>query len=174
MLPNASCAIFLRKQMNPVTERTAKSALPLERDDRNRLIFPFLSALYTSLEPWAYAVMRAASGAMMATFGWQKLFADKMSDDIAIFHQLGLEPAIPLAYLTSGLEFFGGVAVAAGFLTRPFAAMLFGGLLVILVTVLIPRGISYQLSVVWWGAFLFIAIRGGGRISLDRLLGKEF
>jgi putative oxidoreductase len=166
--------VFSRKQMNPAIERTAKSALPLERDDRNRLIFPFLSALYTSVEPWAYALMRLASGAMMATFGWQKLFADKMSEDIAIFHQLGLEPAIPLAYFTSGLEFFGGLAVAAGFLTRPVAAMLFGELLVILVTVMIPRGTGYQLSVVLCGAFLFIAIRGGGRISLDRLLGKEF
>src|ERR1700738_19370 len=114
--PMRPVLVFWREQMNPVTERTAKSALPLERDgndgDRNRLILPFLSALYTSLEPWGYAVMRLASGAIMASFGWQKLFADKMSEDIAIFHQLGLEPAIPLAYFTSGLELFGGLAVA--------------------------------------------------------------
>ena len=97
-----------------------------------------------------------------------------MSDDVTIFHQLGLEPAVPLAYFTSGLEFFGGLAVAVGFLTRPFAAMLFGELVVILATVVIPSGSNYQLSVVWWGAFLFIAIRGGGRISLDHLLGREF
>lgn len=142
--------------------------------DHNRLIFPFLSPLYTSLEPWGYAVMRLASGAIMASFGWQKLFGNGMSEDITIFHQLGLEPAIPLAYFTSGLELFGGFAVALGLLTRPFAAMLFGELLVILVTVVIPRRTGYQLSVVWSGAFLFIAIRGGGRISLDRLLGKEF
>ena len=36
--------------MNSDTERNAKSAPPLERDNRNRLILPFLSALYTSLE----------------------------------------------------------------------------------------------------------------------------
>jgi putative oxidoreductase len=166
---------FLEETMVPVTERTAKSTSTLERHgDRTHLIFPFLSTLYSSLEPWAYAVMRVAAGIMMATFGWQKLFADKMSDDIAIFHQLGLEPAVPLAYFTSGLEFFGGLAVAVGLLTRPFAVMLFGELSVILGTVVIPRATNYQLSVVWWGAFLFIAIRGGGWISLDRLLGKEF
>jgi hypothetical protein len=44
----------------------------------------------------------------------------------------------------------------------------------IVVTVVIPRGTGYQLSVVRSAAFLFIAIHGGGRISLYRLLGKEF
>src|ERR1700740_1363245 len=67
------------------------------------------------------------------------------------FPPLGLEPGFPLAYFIGGLELFGGLAVAAGFLARPFATMLFGELLVIPVTVMISCCTNYQLSVVCWG-----------------------
>ncbi|WP_082005978.1 DoxX family protein [Ensifer sp. ZNC0028] len=42
-----------------------------------------------------------------------------MPRDIELFQSLGLEPAVPLAYMTSALELFGGVAIALGLLTRP-------------------------------------------------------
>jgi putative oxidoreductase len=142
-------------------------------DSKTRFLLPALSSLYDALEPYGYAIMRLAAGAMIATFGWGKLFNDGMARDITLFHQLGLEPAVPLAYFTSGLEFFGGIMIAVGLLTRPIAAMLFVEMLVILFMVMIPRGAGYQLTGVWAGAFLLIALHGGGRVSIDRLLGLE-
>ena len=138
------------------------------------MLIPSLSPLYKHLEPYGYAIMRLASGCIMASLGGMKLFENGMARDIELFQRLGLEPAIALAYFTSGLEFFGGLALAVGLLTRPIAAMLFGELVVIVWMVMIPRGTGYHLSVVWLGVFLLIALRGGGRISLDRLLGREF
>jgi len=146
---------------------------PATRDRGRHLLIPAFAPLYARLEPLCYATMRLTSGLIMATFGWTKLFANGMARDIELFHQLGLEPAVPLAYFTSGLEFFGGLAVALGLLTRFFAAMLLGELIVIVLLVMIPRGTGYQLSVVWLGVFLLILAHGGGRISLDRAIGRE-
>jgi putative oxidoreductase len=143
-------------------------------DRKTIRLLPALTPLYTALEPFGYAAMRLTSGGMMATFGWQKLFGNGMAVDIQLFHQLGLEPAELLGHLTSSLEFYGGLMIAIGLLTRPIAAMLLGELLTILVIVMIPRGSGYQLTVVWVGVFSLILLHGGGRISVDRLIGREF
>jgi putative oxidoreductase len=137
-------------------------------------LLPVLTPLYTALEPIGYAIMRFASGAIMATFGWKKLFDHGMARDIELFRQLRIEPAELLGYFTSGLEFYGGLLIAVGLLTRPVAAMLLGELLVILFVVMIPRGSGYELTVVWVGVFLLILLHGGGRVSVDRLIGHEF
>jgi putative oxidoreductase len=137
-------------------------------------LVPGLTALYGAMEPFAYAIMRFASGGIMATFGWAKLFGNGMARDVELFHKLGLEPASFFGYFTGSLEFFGGLMVAIGLLTRPAAAMLLGELLVILIMVIVPRGTDYQLTVVWIGTFVLILFRGGGRISVDRLIGREF
>jgi putative oxidoreductase len=137
-------------------------------------LLPALTPLYTALEPFGYASMRFASGGIMASFGWAKLFGGGIARDVELFHKLGLEPANLLGYFTSGLEFYGGLMIAIGLLTRPVAAMLLGELLVILIMVIIPRGTEYQLTLVWIGAFSLIVVHGGGRISVDRLIGREF
>jgi putative oxidoreductase len=137
-------------------------------------IVPALTPLYRALEPFGYAIMRLASGGIMATYGWAKLFGNGMARDAELFHKLGLEPASFFGYFTGSLEFFGGSMVAVGLLTRPAAAMLLGELLVIVIMVIVPRGTDYQLTVVWIGTFVLILFRGGGRISVDRLIGREF
>jgi putative oxidoreductase len=137
-------------------------------------LVPGLAPLYGAMEPFAYAIMRFASGGTMATFGWAKLFGNGMARDVELFHKLGLEPANFWGYFTSGLEFFGGLMVAIGLLTRPVAAMLLGELLVIFIMVIVPRGTDYQLTTVWIGAFALVLCRGGARISVDRLIGREF
>ncbi|MBX8813799.1 DoxX family protein [Pseudochrobactrum algeriensis] len=138
------------------------------------LMLPFLAPVYARFHDIAYAVMRAASGGIMAFFGWGKLFNGDMPRDIELFQQLGLEPAIPLAYFTSILEFIGGIAIAIGLFTRPLAFMLFIQMIVILVMVMIPRSSGFQLSTVWFGVFMYLSVAGSGRLSLDRLIGKQF
>lgn len=138
------------------------------------LLLPFLAPVYARFHDFTYAVMRASSGGIMAFFGWEKLFNGDMPRDIELFRQLGLEPAIPLAYFTSILEFIGGIAIAIGLFTRPLAIMLFIQMVVILVMVMIPRGSGFQLSTVWFGVFMYLSVVGSGRLSLDRLIGKQF
>ena len=71
----------------------------------SRLIIPIFGRLYQAFEPCAYIALRVTSGAMMATFGWSKLFvAGGMARDIALFHQLGIEPRELLARCKSVLR----------------------------------------------------------------------
>lgn len=121
------------------------------------LLLPFLAPLCADLEPLAYAELRLTSGLILAEFGWSKLFGGGKGRDIERFQPL---------------EFVGGIAV--GLLTRPFAQMLFVQLLIIVVMVMIPRGTGYHLTAVWLGTYALMALYGGGRLSLDRWLGREF
>lgn len=144
-------------------------------NSKTPLIIPPLATLYGSLTPLGYTVLRVMAGTMVATFGAAKLFTEGGAQtDIDIIRQVGFEPAEIWAFFVIWLEFLGGIAIAAGLLTRPIAGMFVGLFGVILVAVMIPRGANYQLSALWFAAFAYIALKGGGRISLDRLIGREF
>jgi putative oxidoreductase len=82
------------------------------------------------------------------------------------------------AYFIGGLEFFGAILLAIGLLTRPVALLLFIEMVVIVFGVHLPlgyfwtgRGFEYPLLL----GLLCLAIffRGGERLSVDRLLGRE-
>lgn len=140
----------------------------------NQLIIPALRPIYDRLDPVAYTVLRVLAAGTMMMFGFNKLFVTDVSRDIEHMQNLGLAPAALWAYFVVSVEFFAALGVVIGLLTRPFAVALFGLVTVMLFAVLIPRGEGYQLGAVWWGAFALIAVRGGGRYSVDRLIGREF
>ncbi|MBC9247458.1 DoxX family protein [Paracoccus sp. 11-3] len=139
-----------------------------------RLIIPQLRGIYDRLEPLAYAVLRVLAGGMMIQIALGKVLAGEVSRDVELMQQLGLVPAALWAYFVVGVEIFASLALILGLLTRPAAVMLFILVTVMLLTVLIPRGANYQLGALWFGAFGLIALRGGGRYSIDRLIGREF
>ena len=83
-----------------------------------------------------------------------------------------------LAYWIGILEFFGGLMLALGLFTRIVGAMIAIEMAVISFVVLWPnwewshRGMEYPLMM---GIFaLAMSFRGGGRYSLDRMIGREF
>jgi putative oxidoreductase len=90
----------------------------------------------------------------------------------------GLEPAAGFAYAAIFLETIGAACLIVGLFTRFFAAALAIEMAVAFAVVHLPKGFSagqggYE-YVLLIGIVLFaIAIRGGGRYSVDRLIGKE-
>src|SRR5260370_35313866 len=84
---------------------------------------PALRALYEPLAPYAYAFMRFCVGATIVPHGYTKLFQGAVAPAAGMIAKLGLEPAIAWAYFVGGVEFFGGVLLAIGLLTRLAAAI---------------------------------------------------
>jgi putative oxidoreductase len=117
---------------------------------------------------------------MLVPHGWLKLSdALAMSATVALFHKLGLEPAAALVWLVGLFEILGGVMLAFGLLTRPVALAVTIEMGVISLLVFRPNGFfagqrGYEHTLLWGLLAFAIAWRGGGKYSLDRLIGREF
>ncbi len=146
-----------------------------------RPIIPALAPLWAALAEPAYALVRFTAGAFLVPHGLWKLFGitGSQEDMLNFFHSIGLEPAFPLMIAVGIVETVGGAFVAIGLLTRPaaFAATVTTGMAALYVHLPLgfyvePGGIEF--AGLWTIVLFFIAIRGGSRISVDRLIGREF
>jgi putative oxidoreductase len=148
------------------------------------LIIPALAGFYDRMTPIAYAALRVAFGVTIMTHGIPKLMGGahgSMANPLAgstnlIANVLHLPFAPQLAIFVAVLETFGGLAVAIGFATRLFAPMLAIQMLCISIALgptwpWIDRGIEYPVMLGFTA--LLIAMRGGGPISVDRVIGRE-
>jgi putative oxidoreductase len=140
--------------------------------DEPKLLMPGLAGFYAWAEPYTYPLMRFCAGAMLIPIGWTKLHTG-MGPVIATMTKYGLEPAGLTALVVVALESLGALCVALGFLTRFWAAGLAIEMAVISY-VQIPNGFTRVEQFLLWGVlFLIIALRGGGRFSVDRAIGRE-
>ncbi len=78
-----------------------------------------------------------------------------------------------------GTEFFGGLLLAIGLLTRPAAVGVVIVMAVAVFAVHLPNGFfwgagGYEYPLLWGLLALAIAFRGGAEMSLDRMIGREF
>jgi len=150
--------------------------------DGVRPILPFLAPLYAALAEPAYALTRFVAGAFLVPHGMWKLFGitgGTREGMIDFFSRIGLEPAALLVNLVGSVEFFGGILMALGLLTRPAAAAATVTTATAAIYFHLPLGFyvepgGVEFSALWAVVLLMIAIRGGGRISLDALIGREF
>ncbi|MGH7124707.1 MAG: DoxX family protein [Stellaceae bacterium] len=138
------------------------------------LIVPALAPVYRSLGGCGHLLLRILCGALLLPPGWHKLTGPLFERDLQLFHQLGLEPAVPLMWFITALELVGGACLILGLLTRPLALMIAVEMLVITVAVDIPSGRGYSFTLLWAAVAFAISLRGGGRWSLDRWIGREF
>jgi putative oxidoreductase len=144
-----------------------------------KLIFPGLGSLYERFAPFSYAFMRFATGAILAPHGIQKILNVPIAKFAPNIAAKGLPFAEALAYLTYFAESVVPICLAIGFLTRIAAAIIGIEMLVIVFVFQWQFGYfwtarGYEFALLW--ALLCIAIffKGGGRYSIDRLIGREF
>ena len=90
---------------------------------------------------------------------------------------MGFVPGTFWSPLLSFTEFFGGLLLAIGLLTRPAAVATSILLLVTIYYHWIFKDQGWagsEKSILWVAMTLFFAVHGGGRLSADRRIGKEF
>jgi putative oxidoreductase len=141
-----------------------------------------MAGFYERAETWAYPLMRIAVGAFLVPHGMQKLFGafgGNAQQTAGFFAKLGIEPALPLVYLVGSVEFFGGILIAIGLFTRVAAAAVVILMIVAVTKVHLVNGFfwtkaGWEYPALWGILALAIFFRGGGELSVDRKLGKEF
>lgn len=142
--------------------------------DRSRLCFPVLAPLYSGLAGLSWLLMRVVAGVSLAVHGWPKILAPFRN--VGMVESLGFVPGVLWSPLLAGTEFFGGILLAIGLLTRPAAV---GATIVLCVTahfhwVVQSQGFAgAEKSLLWGTITLFFAIRGGGFLSVDGMMRKE-
>lgn len=147
--------------------------------DRSRLIFPSLAGLYETFSGASYSFMRFATGAVLVPHGIQKIVLGSAGTLAPyITKQTGLPFPLLWAYFAIFAESACAICLAIGLFTRLAALIIWIEMGVIIVLFQwqfgyfwTNRGIEYAL--LWWLLCLAIFFRGGGRYSVDRLLGRE-
>jgi putative oxidoreductase len=139
----------------------------------------FINKTLASNAGWEAVILRVPIGLILAAHGSQKLFAwfggYGLDGTGQWMTSVGLNPGFIMALLAGSAEFFGGVALMLGLLTRPAAAINALTMLVALFWVhwgkgffLDTHGIEYALALL--SANVALIFIGGGRYSLDRCL----
>ena len=147
-------------------------------------IIPAFAPLYRNLSRFAEPMMRATVGLFLMPHGAQKLFGwfggYGLEGTAGFFAgNLGLEPGLFWAGLVGGVEFFGGLFLAVGFLTRPVAAAIAVLMAVAVFRVHLGNGFfwndgGFEYPLMWGLLALGFVLRGGGATSIDGRIGREF
>ena len=147
--------------------------------DEPKLIFPALGGLYQRFSPFSYAFMRFATGAVLVPHGVQKVLNVPISKFAPNIAAKGLPFAEALAYLAYFAESAAAACLAIGLLTRIAAAMIGIEMLVIVFFFQWQFGYfwttrGYEYALLWLLLCIGIFFKGGGRHSIDRIIGNEF
>lgn len=161
--------MMLKEKQAPVT--TDSATIPSSNFSLAKLLVPDA--------PAAMLILRLALGAVFIAHGGQKVMGwfggPGLEVTVQGMSQMGI-PAI-LAYAAAFTEFFGGIALVLGLLTRPAALGILVTMLVAIFKVHLgggffaPKGFEYPLTLA--AISLTLLLTGPGRISLDQLLFRK-
>jgi putative oxidoreductase len=122
------------------------------------------------------------AGIIFAAHGSQKLFGwfggYGLGGTAQWLDSIGLGPGILMALLVGGAEFFGGLALIAGLLVRPFSAVLAFAMAVAIFAVHADKGLfvaknGYEFALALMAIAAALVFTGGGRASVDGALVSQ-
>ena len=126
--------------------------------------------------------LRVPVGIILAAHGAQKLFGSFGGYGLEGTGQwmasIGLTPGYLMALLAGSAEFFGGLALLLGLLTRPAAVVSAFTMIIAILSVHIGNGLfmsnnGYEFGLALLAITTALAIQGGGAFSLDRVLAQR-
>jgi len=130
----------------------------------------------------AALILRVPVGLILAAHGAQKLFGwfggNGLAGTAGWLSSMGMEPGFLMAILAGSAEFFGGLALVLGLLTRPAALVAAFTMLVAIFSVHINNGLfvadgGYEYALTLMVALLALAVQGGGYLSMDNALSEK-
>jgi len=120
------------------------------------------------------ALLRIGVGAVFIDHGYQKLFGMGFAGVTGAFSHMGVPLPGIMGPFVALLEFFGGIALILGLLTRLVALGFAIDMLVAILLVQLKNGFShYELEFLLCVASLALVFMGGGEFSVDALLGRR-
>jgi putative oxidoreductase len=126
--------------------------------------------------------LRLPLGIILVAHGAQKLFGwfggYGLEGTGQWMASIGIEPGILMAGLAGSAEFFGGLLLIIGLLTRPAAFVLAFTMLVAIFSVHASNGLfmsnnGYEFALALLAGTVSLLISGGGALSLDKLLANK-
>ena len=142
----------------------------------------FTQKLISSQASLSTLALRVPIAIIFIAHGAQKLFAwfggYGLEGTGQWMASIGLEPGYLMALLAGSAEFFGGIALLIGLLTRPTAFILSLTMIVAIVSVHLANGLflsnnGYEFALALLAASASLMLSGSGSYSLDNLLAKK-
>jgi putative oxidoreductase len=157
-------------------------------DQSTSLIVPSLGSLHHTLAPWAEALLRVAVGLALVPHGLRNTFgffpttgvrSHNLAELAAQLDHDGYRPGKLWAPAISLTQLVAGPLLALGLFTRLAALPIFLFLLVTNVErwrigKYFWNQLGFEYTLMWTIATFYFLVHGGGRISLDHLLGRAF
>lgn len=122
-------------------------------------------------------LVRITTGTVFLVHGAQKLFQFGVAGVTGTFEEMGILAPAVVAPAVTAIEFFGGLALLVGFLTRPAAFALLVVMIGAAVFVHIPNGFflpsGYEFALALGGVNALLMLTGGGAYSLDAAIATK-
>ena len=130
------------------------------------------------LQPLGLLVLRIVLGLIMTMHGYSKVFGD-LAQRMQTVSRIGLPSWF--AYLSAGTEFFGGILIIAGLLTRLVGAAMTFEMAVAILKIHLKKGLvgngGYEFPLALLTMAFVLVLFGAGPIALDAVIkskgGKE-